>query len=358
MSTATNTVEEVAPTSTLPSILSHSKFLGHLYSYPTVNAAVDFAVNLPSVQKISTKASPIVHSLKEKSKPFSEPVIKRATPVLSKADQIGDKILSRVDESFPRLKETKTEDVVDFARKPYETVVSTAGAYSTAAQDRISTNLVQPIKKAGERAKEHYNTVYDNTGKPLIKSQIYPYITPINHRIEVIIKHYLPEGSDIPESSANENEIARTIQLAHVALQRAKPIIDQQASQLATLPASTREHVQKVYDEKLTGYGKNGVIAGPVLASIATWKQLSTEGVSLASNIFSTQIVYLKNTLGNLKNESDKADKKENNATNSAAAAADTTDSNNFIPSTITAPVTTTSISDESSVTESFGSAD
>lgn len=289
----TNTAVEESVAS--PSLFSSSLFLGHLYSYPTVNAAVDYAIHIPTIQKITTRATPYVNTLKEKSKPLSDPVLKRATPVLSRADQIGDKILSRVDERFPQLKETKPEEAIDIAKRPYETVKSTAGAYSTAAQDRINVNLVEPLKKASEKAKAHYNTVYDNTGKSLVK--IDPYIHPINDKIEVIIKNYFPEGSDIPESTGTDNELSRTLQLAQVALQRARPVLDQQASQLASLPNATRVHYLQVYDEKLTEYGKDKTVTGPVYASLATVKQLSSESVSLLS----TQVVYLRNSLGSSK---------------------------------------------------------
>lgn len=295
MSTAHDSVE--APTASL-SVLPNSRFLGHIYSYPTVTAAVDYAANLPVVHTLATRATPIVNSLKERSKPISEPIIKRATPILTRADDLGDKLLTRVDESFPQLKETKSEDVIDLAKKPYETVVSTATAYSNVAQSQISASLVDPLKKAGERAKEHYIAVYDSTGKPLIKNNIDPLLTPVNHKLEDMIKSYLPEGTPIPTESSDANEIARTLQLAQIALQRAKPVIDEQASHLATLPHSTRQHVLEVFDQKLAEYGKDKPVTGPLYAYIATWKQLSAESVSLARYLLSTQIVFLKSTLG------------------------------------------------------------
>lgn len=316
-----------------PSIISNSRFFGHLYSYPTVNAAVDYAFKLPSVQTIANRAAPIVVSLKEKSKPFSDPVIKHAAPVLAKADELGDKILSRVDESFPQLKETKSEDVIDLAKKPYESVKSTADAYSTAAHDIINTNLVEPIKKAGERAKSQYISVYDNTGKPLIKNRIDPYVNPINHKFEDIIKQYLPEGSpEIPEQGSDENELVRAVHLAQVLLERARPLIDQQASQLATIPHATKEHVQKVYDEKLSEYGKDKSYSGPLYAYIATWRQLSSEGMMLAGSLLNSQLVFLKNSVGSSNNTVSKSV-----ATNSSAVS-NGDDSDNSAPSSASEP--------------------
>lgn len=295
---------------TTPSPHLHSLFLGHIYSYPTVNAALDYASHFPMVQKITSTATPYYNTIKERSKPLTDPVLKRATPVLAKADALGDKILTRVDSKFPLLKKATPDDAIDIARKPYDTVVSTAEAYSTAAQDRLNVNVVMPLKKAGDKVKSHYTTVYDISGKTMFKNQVDPIIHPLNDRIEVIIKHYLPQGppeindhsnddgsSQTSSSTTTESELARTLHLAQVAIQRAKPVIDHQATQVAAIPAATRAHVQEVYESKLNSFGKDRHISGPVYASLATWKQLSSESVSFATSALSTQVIYLKETI-------------------------------------------------------------
>ncbi|VVT47311.1 uncharacterized protein SAPINGB_P001648 [Magnusiomyces paraingens] len=291
------------PTAPEQSSYPKSLFFTHLYSYPAVNAAVDYATHIPVVQRLSTSARPYLDSLKERSKPISEPVVKRATPVLAKADVFGDKILSRVDENFPLLKTTTPADAVDLARKPYETVKSTAEAYSTAAHDRLSTSVVEPLKKAGERVKEHYTTVYDSKSST-IKSQVDPLIHPLNDRFEFLIKHFFPESSvslqqeedqqQAPSEKFVSAEVARTVYLAHVALQQARPLLDVQASHLKTLPEVTRKHILHVYDEKLTAYGKDKIVTGPVYASVATFKQLSGEGVVYAGHVLTSTREGLK----------------------------------------------------------------
>lgn len=274
-----------------------SLFLGHLYSYPTVTAAVDYASSLPVVKKVATSAKPYIVTIREKSKPISEPVLKRATPVLSKVDALGDRVLSKVDENFPQLKETKPEDVCDFAKKPYLTVKSTAEAYSTAAHDQLTANVVIPLKNVGDRVKTHYITVYDTKGKEIIKKQVDPLMHPLNDKIEAFINSYLPAETSSTENDENanttsttttteeENEILRAVKLAHVTLERAKPVLDEQATHLAAIPNATKEYVYEVYEEKLTGYGKDKKVSGPVYASLATCKQLSKDGVVLASSI-------------------------------------------------------------------------
>lgn len=288
MSTNGSVIVDSTPTNTEPSTPLHSLFLEHLYSYPTVTAAVDYASALPVVKKVATSAKPYIVTIREKSKPISEPVLKRATPVLSKVDALGDRVLSKVDENFPQLKETKPQNVRDFALKPYLTVKSTAEAYSTAAHDQLTANVVIPLKNVGDRVKTHYITVYDTKGKEIIKKQVDPLIHPLNDKIEAFINSYLPAGSTSEESTTTleqENELLRAVKLAHVTLERAKPVLDEQATHLAALPNATKEYLYEVYEEKLTGYGKDKKVSGPVYASLATCKQLSKDGVVLASSL-------------------------------------------------------------------------
>lgn len=316
-----------------------SLFLGHLYSYPTITAAVDYATHISVVQKLSVTARPYIDTIYERSKPLSEPVIKRASPVLAKADVLGDKILSRVDENFPKLKTTKPTDAIDLARKPYETVKSTAEAYSTVAHDRLSTSVVEPIQKAAERVKSHYATVYDDKGRSLVKSQVDPYIVPLNDRFEVLIKHFFPDVSDLAgaeDETATSSEISRTLHLAQVALQQTRPILDEQATHLKALPVATVLHIEKIYDEKLTAYGKEKTVTGPVYASLATVKQLSGEGVVYAGTVYENT----KNTIKSL-NVGGTAGF-ANGSTTAAPAATSTEQDIDATPATISSATPTT----------------
>lgn len=262
---------------------SQSLFVAHLHSYPTVSAAYSYASSLSVVQKISSRAVPIFEAVLEKSKPISEPLIKRASPLLTRADKLGDSILTTVDSKIPQLKTTQPQEFVNIALRPIETVRSTAEAYSTAAHDRFTIRVVKPIQDATETVKAQYASVYDSKGKPLIKTRIDPLLSPLNERIEAIINVYLPNGAEI---SKYDNEIAHTVQLALLAIKRARPVIDDKATHLKALPKETKAHVQEVYENKRSEYSKEkSPVSSTVYASLATWKQLSSEGVTFAGSV-------------------------------------------------------------------------
>lgn len=265
-----------------PSIFGHSLVLAHLQSYPTINAAYNYAASFPLVQRISSKALPILEAVREKSRPISDPLIKRASPILERADKLGDNILSRVDDKIPQLKTTEPKEVINIARRPVETVISTAEAYSTAARDRFTVRVVKPIQDATENVKTQYASVYDSKGKPLIKTKVDPLLLPLNERFEALINLYLPKGEDV---SKYENELARTVQLAIVAVKRARPVIDEKASQLKALPKETKAHVQEIYEKQRNGYGNDSPVSSTIYASLATWKQISSEGVTYAGSV-------------------------------------------------------------------------
>lgn len=266
------------------SALSQSSLLlTHLQSYPTVNAAYNYATSFSIVRKLSSKALPIVEVVLEKSKPISVPLVKRASPLLDRADKLGDQILTQVDNRIPQLKTAEPQEVVDYARRPVEQVLSMTEAYSTAARDRFTVRVVKPIHDAAENVKHQYASVYDAKGKPLIRTRVDPLLLPLNEKFEALINLYLPAGDDI---SKHENELARTVELAIVAIKRAKPVIDEKATLLSKLPKETRAHVQDIYEKQKVEYAKgNNAISSSVYASIATWRQVSREGITYAGSL-------------------------------------------------------------------------
>lgn len=273
----TNSFEPTPQASASPSLV-----VSHLLTYPTVTAAYNYASSFSVVQRISSKAVPIFETVLEKSA-YSEPLLKRASPLLARADQLGDDLLTTVDSKIPQLKTTQPQEVINVALRPIETVRSTAEAYSTAAHDRFTIRVVKPIQDATESVKAQYASVYDSKGKPLIKTRIDPLLSPLNERIEAIINVYLPNGAEI---SKYDNEIAHTVQLALVAIKRARPVLDDKATHLAALPLETKAHVQEVYESKRSEYSKeNSPVSSTVYASLATWKQLSSEGVTFAGSV-------------------------------------------------------------------------
>jgi sporulation-specific protein 4 len=275
------TIEPPAPEVTSPVV--QSLVLAHLQSYPTVNAAYNYAASFPLVQRISSKALPIFEAVREKSRPISDPIIKRASPILERADKLGDDILTRVDDKIPQLKTTEPQEVIDIARRPVDTVISTAEAYSTAARDRFTVRIVKPIQDATENVKVQYASVYDSKGKPLIKTRVDPLLLPLNEKFEALINLYLPKGEN--DVSKYENELARTVHLAIAAIKRARPVIDEKATQLKALPKETRAHVQEVYEKQRGEYSNKSPVSSTIYASLATWKQISSEGVTYAGSV-------------------------------------------------------------------------
>lgn len=277
----TTEASPVAPTSQA----SNSLTVAHLQSYPTVNAVFSYAISLSVVKQISSRATPIYDAAKSRSQPILGPLIKRASPIFERADKLGDSLLSTVDNRIPQLKTAKPQEVIDIARRPIESVVGISEAYATAVQDRFHMKVVKPIQDAGESFKSHYIAVYDNKGKPLINTRIDPLLSPLNKELEQLINGYLPVGGEIGKS---DTEITRTIRLAFAAISRFRPFIGNQATHLAALPKETKTHVQEVYESKRCEYAKDkSPVSSTVYASLATWKQLSSEGATFAGSILS-----------------------------------------------------------------------
>lgn len=274
-----------ADTTEIPktTLADHSLIVAHLQSYPTLSAAVSYGLSFSVVQHISSRATPIYEAAKVRSKPILEPIIKRASPLLERADKLGDSLLTTVDSRIPQLKTTQPQEVIDLARRPIETVVGISEAYATAAQDRFNLTIVKPIQDATESLKAQYVAVYDSKGKPLIKARIDPLLSPFNKELESLINSYLPAGEDVAKS---DTEINHTIQLAIAAINRVRPVLGSQAQSLASLPKETKAHVQEVYESKRSEYAnEKSPVSSTVYASLATWKQLSSEGVSFAGQV-------------------------------------------------------------------------
>lgn len=242
--------------------------VAHLNEYPTVHAAYDYATSFPIVQRVSSFTSPYVSAAKE----CSQPLLKHASPVLARADQLGDRVLSNVDARLgDALKTTKPSDVLDLAKKPIVTLKSAVEAYKVAATTAAQDRVVKPLQNASDAVVERSKPVID----PLLK--------PVNERFETMINNYLPKEETEKESEAtpeaSTNELGRTVELAVTAVKRAKPALYSQAN-------TTKTYVQGVYDEKHEQYAKGTTgVQTTVYASIATARQLTTEGVALAGSV-------------------------------------------------------------------------
>lgn len=248
--------------------------LAHLQEYPTVNAAVDYANSFPIVQRVSSFTLPYVSAAHERS----QPLLKHASPVLTRADQLGDYVLTSVDSKLP-LKTTSPEDVIELAKKPIVSLRTAADTYKTAASTAAQERVIKPIQQATSAVKNECVARSNSVVDPLLK--------PVNEKLESMLNEYLPasekEAAEAASVTAADYELGRTVQLAVTAVKRAKPVLCSQAT-------TTRTHVQEVYDAKVGLYAKEtSGVQTTVYASIATAKQLSTEGVALAGGMLHKQ---------------------------------------------------------------------
>lgn len=122
----------------------HSAFLDHLLNYPAINDGVKTFKSNPYGQK-SLELSDSVY------KTFAQPIIPYLTkpyqyvsPYVKKADDLGDKTLSRVDEKFPVVKK-QTGEIYEDGRNlvllPYRTAF--------AAKDHVFETYNGEVKKVG-----------------------------------------------------------------------------------------------------------------------------------------------------------------------------------------------------------------
>lgn len=200
--------------------------------------------------------------------------------MLTRADQLGDYVLSSVDAKLP-LKTTSPEDVIELAKKPIVSLRTVADTYKTAASTAAQERVIKPLQQATEAVKNECVSRSNSVVDPLLK--------PVNEKLESMLNEYLPASEKeateaTPAAAADADyELGRTVQLAVTAVKRAKPVLYSQAT-------TTRTHVQEVYDAKHGLYAKETTgVQTAVYASIATAKQLSTEGVALAGGMLHKQ---------------------------------------------------------------------
>jgi len=119
----------------------HSLFISHLTSYPLVSDSLSFYVNNP----YGAKSVNLVNEAYKKFLVPVEPYLKTpysfVAPYLEKADSLGDKGLSKVDSTFPIVKEETSslkEKVKGLPLVPYSTAISAKDYVFKTYQDESS----------------------------------------------------------------------------------------------------------------------------------------------------------------------------------------------------------------------------
>ena len=101
----------------------HSKLLSHLQTYPVVNDSLEFYKSNP----YGAKSLSFVHSTYQRFvaplHPYLQTPYSYLSPYLTRADELGDTGLSKVDHRFPIVKEDTSklkQSVVDFVGLPLQ----------------------------------------------------------------------------------------------------------------------------------------------------------------------------------------------------------------------------------------------
>jgi len=107
---------------------SHSLFISHLTSYPLVSDSLSFYNSNPYGAKSVNLFNEAYKKFFVPVEPYLKTPYSIIAPYVAKADSIGDKGLTKVDSTFPIVKEDTSslkEKVISLPFVPYNTAVST-----------------------------------------------------------------------------------------------------------------------------------------------------------------------------------------------------------------------------------------
>jgi hypothetical protein len=122
----------------------HSAFIDHLLNYPAINDGVKTFKSNPYGQKSLELSDSAYKTFARPFVPYLEKPYQYVSPYVKKADDLGDKTLSKVDERFPVVKK-QTGEIYEDGRNlvllPYRTV--------NAAKDHVFETYNGEVKKVG-----------------------------------------------------------------------------------------------------------------------------------------------------------------------------------------------------------------
>ncbi|KAM7193378.1 hypothetical protein V8F20_008428 [Naviculisporaceae sp. PSN 640] len=126
-------------------IAHSSAFVEHLISYPVVSDSVEtFKANRYGQKSIELSSS-VYQTVAAPAVPYLARPFEIIKPYVKAADDLGDKLLSKVDERFPAIK-TPTGDIIDTARA----LVSLPLRITSAGKDRVLNTYNAEYKKCGD----------------------------------------------------------------------------------------------------------------------------------------------------------------------------------------------------------------
>lgn len=122
----------------------HSAFLEHLLGYPVIHDGVSTFKSNPYGQKSLELSDSAYKTFAEPVIPYFSKPYQYVSPYLKKADDLGDKTLSKVDQRFPVVKKPTGElyeDARNLVLFPYRT--------GLAGKDHVLTTYNSEVKKVG-----------------------------------------------------------------------------------------------------------------------------------------------------------------------------------------------------------------
>jgi len=122
--TSSNTMGETLTNGEKP----HSLFISHLTSYPLVSDSMSFYASNPYGAKSVNLFNEAFQKFFVPVEPYLKTPYSIIAPYVEKADSLGDKGLSKVDSTFPIVKEDTSslkDKVITLPFVPYNTAVST-----------------------------------------------------------------------------------------------------------------------------------------------------------------------------------------------------------------------------------------
>jgi len=122
----------------------HSAFIDHLLNYPVINDGVKTFKSNPYGQKSLELSDSAYKTFAQPVLPYFSKPFQYVSPYVKKADNLGDKTLSAVDERFPVVKKPAGEiykDARDLVLLPYRT--------GLAGKDHVLETYSGEVKKVG-----------------------------------------------------------------------------------------------------------------------------------------------------------------------------------------------------------------
>lgn len=250
---------------------SQSVFVQHLATYPAITAVAGLVASFPVVKIFASNAVPLIQAVHERTRKVSDPLVSAVEPALKRADELGDKVLTDLDNRFPALKTVQPADLVEGAQ-------SRINSARASAQSAVDAHLIQPVANVAGAAKAQYTKVYDTQGR-YIATIVNNQVGPVNERLESVISEYLPSDQALPPKEGTE--VQRTFVLVKTAAERARP-------QIQEFEVSTRQYCVQVYQAKLKerdGEKETHSLISSLLAAVAAGRQITGEGLHRAAAI-------------------------------------------------------------------------